>query len=249
MPSPEDMDPAATIAATPVPEPHPDWHPVWTAFSQAYDECVGWESSAANEEDFRRELVFCLLGGHGVTYELSLSALKEVDRLKIFAPHWTREELHKALACELVRPQFKPLRKDGSLRRYRFPHRKASLIAAAREWVLAQGTITSLLELIPDERHRRDLLCDCPGLGPKSASWLLRNTGYAANLAILDIHVVRAMNEHGRIGAELIVSRDYESIEAEFLTWCDELGARPNALDLFLWEWQRGTLRADPPTV
>ncbi|MDO8473501.1 MAG: hypothetical protein Q7T05_06765 [Dehalococcoidia bacterium] len=36
--------------------------------------------------------------------------------------------------------------------------------------------------------------------------------------------------------------RDYEAVEDAFLKWCLELTAPPPAFDLFLWEWQRGTL-------
>jgi thermostable 8-oxoguanine DNA glycosylase len=242
----DDMDPAATTAAATT--PHPEWRAVWAAFAQAYTECVAGQD-AADEDAFRRELVFCLLGGHGITYELSVSTLAVVDRLDIFAPRWSRRTLAAVVEGELIRPQFEPRRKDGSLRRYRFPRRKAKLIAAARDWVLAEESLTTRLDLIPDEQHRRKFLCTCPGFGPKTASWLLRNTGYAANLAVLDVHVLRAMIEHGRIGAKLEVAREYEAIEREFLTWCDELGAQPDAFDLFLWEWQRGTLRPRSETA
>lgn len=238
------MDLAATIALRP-PAPPPEWQAFWPAFAQAYDECVG-RRGAVGEDEFRRELLFCLLGGHGVTYELSLSALELLEGLDVFDGHWSAAGLACALECELTEPQFEPRRKDGSMRRYRFPRRKAKLIAAAREWVLAQDSVTTLLAMIPDERHRREFLCGCPGVGPKSASWLLRNTGYATQLAILDVHVMRAMAEHGRIQDEYVIARDYATIEHAFLSWCDELGAAPDAFDLFLWEWQRGTLRAYP---
>jgi hypothetical protein len=36
--------------------------------------------------------------------------------------------------------------------------------------------------------------------------------------------------------------RDYEAVEQAFLMWCHELDAAPAAFDLFVWEWQRGTL-------
>jgi N-glycosylase/DNA lyase len=77
-------------------------------------------------------------------------------------------------------------------------------------------------------------------MGPKSASLLLRNCGLAARLAILDIHVLRAKRDSGRIeGGD--VTRDYDLIEGRFVTWCDELGADPAGFDLLLWEWSRST--------
>jgi N-glycosylase/DNA lyase len=74
-------------------------------------------------------------------------------------------------------------------------------------------------------------------MGLKSASWLLRNCGLAAELAILDVHVLRAMQESGR--ASVNVVDDYEELERAFLVWCHELGAEPAGFDLLLWEWSR----------
>jgi len=97
------------------------------------------------------------------------------------------------------------------------------------------------LQELGSEGKRRQLLCDCPGVGPKTASWLLRNLGLAFGLAVLDVHVMRALQMAGRITSERL-PRDYDLVEAQFLLWCDELGASPAAFDLFVWEWQRGSL-------
>ena len=70
---------------------------------------------------------------------------------------------------------------------------------------------------------------------------MLRNTGWASELAILDVHVLRAMTEAGVI-AEVRLPADYETVERRFLDWCDRLDAAPGVFDLFLWEWHRGTL-------
>jgi thermostable 8-oxoguanine DNA glycosylase len=74
---------------------------------------------------------------------------------------------------------------------------------------------------------------------------VLRNTGWAQDLAILDVHVLRAMSDAGLIGESGLES-SYEAVERTFLDWCARLGAAPAVFDLFLWEWQRGTLRAAP---
>jgi thermostable 8-oxoguanine DNA glycosylase len=72
----------------------------------------------------------------------------------------------------------------------------------------------------------------------KTASWLLRNCGWAKNLAILDIHLMRALHEAGIID-EALLPRDYEVVETAYLHWAEQLGACPAALDRFLWDVQR----------
>jgi N-glycosylase/DNA lyase len=214
---------------------------MWPAFEQAYAE-LAIQGAPAAEPEMRRELLFCLLGGHGVSYETSCSALRLVDKLDVFAPAHERETLRARLEGLLDEPRFEPTRKDGSLRRYRFPRRKTELICRARDWVLDAGALVEHLAARTCERDRRAWLVGCPGVGLKSASWLLRNTGWAHELAILDVHVMRAMTEAGIVLEEELPG-NYERIEALFLQWCERLDAASAVFDFFLWEWQRGTLR------
>jgi thermostable 8-oxoguanine DNA glycosylase len=130
-----------------------------------------------------------------------------------------------------------PLRKDGSPRRYRYPRRKARLLGDALRWLVETGPLFSTLIGLDGEHERREFLASCPGIGLKSASWLLRNCGLAEELAILDVHVLRVMRESGRLGAGAL--GDYEALERAFLAWCAELGAEPAGFDLLLWEWSR----------
>jgi len=186
----------------------------------------------------RRELVFCLLGGHGVTYELATSATSVVLALRPFAASWTYADLLPTIHSELRKAQFEPRRKDGGLRRYRYPARKARLLADAVWWVHERGGLGEGLTKRHAEAERRDWLCSCPGVGLKTASWLLRNCGWARELAILDVHLLRAMTEAGVINDERL-PRDYLQIERAYLDWAQRLGACPAALDLFLWDVQR----------
>ena len=150
--------------------------------------------------------------------------------------------LFEAILSALMRPQFQPRRKDGSLRRYRFPKQKASLIVKARQWVRGHDPLDECLLLMSSPEDRRRFLSECPGIGFKSASWLLRNVGLGSELAIIDVHVLQALLDAKRIPSDVRVPRDYEFIEQAFLCWCDELDAPPAAFDLFVWHWQRGSL-------
>jgi N-glycosylase/DNA lyase len=217
----------------------PWWAPVWARHASRYE--AETATRAAGEATLRKELIFCLLGGHGVTYELAHSATKVVQSLRPFAPTWTLGPLRRAIHLELATPQFEPHRADGGLRRYRYPARKARLTAEAVAWVHAEGGLRRGLARRETEDARREWLCGCPGVGMKTASWLLRNSGWAQNLAILDVHLLRALAE-AQVIEEPLLPRDYKTIERAYLSWANELGACPAALDLFLWDVQRARL-------
>lgn len=192
--------------------------------------------------ELEAELLFCLLGGFGVTYEHGRSATRIISDLNPFSEDRCDDELFDAVALTLMQPRFEPPRRDGSLRRYRFPRHKASMIVRARRWLRDNSTLRERLHTMESCKERRDLLSDCPGVGLKTASWILRNLGLGAELAIIDIHVLRALSDSGRVSKTVRLPRDYELAEDAFLEWCDELGAPPAAFDLFVWDWQRGAL-------
>ncbi|MCL4553511.1 MAG: hypothetical protein M1305_08230 [Candidatus Marsarchaeota archaeon] len=205
--------------------------------------CRAVEHQISNAQtDIERELLFCLLGGYGITYEHARAATEVVATLVPFAERRDDHELFDTLVSALSIAQFEPPRRDGSLRRYRFPRRKATLIVEARQWLRRHVPLLEHVNRIPDCRSRRQFLCSCPGIGPKTASWLLRNLGCGDQLAIVDVHVLRALKNAGRVAEEVRMPRDYEVVEDAFLEWCCELAAPAPAFDLFLWEWQRGTL-------
>jgi N-glycosylase/DNA lyase len=210
------------------------WRHAWDVAGQRYSRPDA-SASSGREAVVRRELLFCVLGGHGVSYELNRSAAELLWRKGLFR-HWRPRAA--SLETELARSQFAPPRRDGGPRRYRFPARKARLLVEAASWLGRVGMLSDALAAICTERERRALLCGCPGVGPKSASWLLRNCGLAERLAILDVHVLRVLRESGRV-TEAMLPRDYEHVEETFLSWCDELGADPAGFDLLLWEWSR----------
>lgn len=227
----------------------PWWREVWASYGDRY--FAETASEPLGEDGLRRELLFCLLGGHGVSFELANSAAEVVAELDPFGPRWTPARLRDVLREQLGRPQFAPRRRDGSLRRFRYPPRKAELLAQAAEWLRAEGSVRDALEARPGERERRAWLLACPGLGLKSSSWLLRNSGWARQVAILDVHLLRAMGEVGLV-EEVRLPRDYEAVERTYLRWAAELEACPAALDLFLWDVQRsrrgGRARTNPGT-
>ena len=213
------------------------WRVVGDLYCQAA--CRGEVVEIHEVED---ELLFCLLGGFGITFEHGQSAYVTIRQLRPFSIDWKNEQLFEAILSSLMRPQFEPRRRDGSLRRYRFPKQKASVIVKARQWVHAQDPLDKRLIQLGSPKDRRRFLSECPGMGFKSASWLLRNLGLGGELAIIDVHVLRALLDSRRIPQDVQIPKDYEIAEEAFLAWCDELDAPAAAFDLFVWHWQRGAL-------
>jgi len=227
-----------------LPAPHTpsglDWQALWTCVGHRYEQRT-ITMRAEGESELRDELIFCLISGHAVPYELARSAASVVTALDPFHDHWSQPVLQRRLRYEFERPQFEPRRRDGELRRYRFPNRKATLLASACAWVRDQGSVWKRLNALGCELERRKLLCDCPGVGMKTASFLLRNCGLADCLAVLDVHILRLMRVAGRL-ADVTLPRDYAQAEVQYLRWCRELEASPAAFDLLLWELGRGVL-------
>jgi len=220
------------------------WSQAWLEHASHYTDRVVNASRRVREQDCQRELVFCLLGGHGVKYELALSATQVlVGRGVLGRCTRSGDRLQRWLQDLLGRPWYQPAKLDGAGRRYRYPKRKALLLRQADDWLREHTHDGLLVQLatIDDERERRTWLCGCPGVGPKTASWLLRNIGLGDDLAILDVHLLRALEATGRAG-EWRLPKHYLELENAFLQWSASLSAHPAAFDLFLWEFQRGDL-------
>src|SRR4051794_21585136 len=119
------------LADTTLREIAPDlwWRHAWSVAEARYRLTATLPTTS--EAALRRELLFCLLGGHGISYELNRSATEVLWRRGLFR-HW--RPLSMTLTAELSRAQFEPPRKDGSFRRYRFPARKAAVLVQAGAW-------------------------------------------------------------------------------------------------------------------
>jgi N-glycosylase/DNA lyase len=223
-----------------------EWQALWDTWGPTYRRRIQ-SMAPRNESEARHELVFCLLGGYSVSYELAHSAARRLTSLGFLQLNTPgRDPIFVAdqIAFELAQPQFLPRTRSGQLRRYRYPRRKAVLLAAMQDWLRGCADDALLGSLAPfrTSRERRAFLCTCPGIGPKTASWFLRNVVLADDVAVLDVHVLRAMRAAGRAD-DFRLPRDYELLERSFLDWCSDLNADAAAFDLLLWECQRGLMQ------
>src|SRR5450756_2141223 len=131
-----------------------DWALAWSSHGPRYLERTRFSYQGA-APCLKDELLFCLLGGFGVPYELAVSAAQTLAPLRPFCDKWRPEELERRLVTELSRPQFEPLRNDGTRRKYRFPKRKARLITLAAGWIHRVDPLGMTLAAADDERERR----------------------------------------------------------------------------------------------
>lgn len=172
------------------------------------------------------ELVFCMLGGYGITAELATGAFEACRDAQLISRFETSAEVW---AAQLQRP----LMVKGKQQKYRYPKQKARYIADAMIYLQK----TPLVGF--DGRGLRDELLKIKGVGPKTAGWVARNYFDTDEVAILDIHLVRAGLLCGVFTPSQRIERDYFEMEARFIDFCKALPARPAVLDCLIWDQMR----------
>ncbi|MCE4071528.1 MULTISPECIES: 8-oxoguanine DNA glycosylase [Pseudomonas] len=168
------------------------------------------------------EVGACLLGGHGIPAHVGLAAFANLRELGVFDGAVPEVE-------QLLEWLSTPLKIGSRSVRYRFAKQKARYLHAALS-ALA-------VEEVPlhSGRALRDWLLSLPGIGYKTASWIARNWLDADDVAILDIHILRAGALAGFFSQGLTVDRHYLKLEEEFLALSSALGVRPSRLDALMW--------------
>lgn len=171
--------------------------------------------------DLVEEVAACLLGGYGIPAEVGLAAFRRLRNSGAL----------RSLAgeAEILRQLSEPLDVGGRPVRYRFAAQKARYLGQA-------------LKLLADEpaptgsgRALRDWLTRLPGVGLKTASWITRNVMDADDVAILDIHLMRAGELGGFFDPAWTVERHYLELEARFIEFSHHLQVRPSELDSVIW--------------
>jgi N-glycosylase/DNA lyase len=188
---------------------------------------------ARPRDDFRlgatlaEEVTACLLGGHGVPSAVALAAFERLRTELDLAVCVKREDIERLLREPLVVAH----RADPV--RYRFPRQRADRIAVALAVLAAESPPSEALAL-------RGWLRAIPGIGPKTASWIVRNLTGSNDIAVIDIHVHRAGLGIGCFLPGWRLPRDYGKFETAFLLLA-ECGHVPAAqLDATIWfELQR----------
>lgn len=210
------------------------WGDPWTLFTPAYWMALAWMSEIdlkpTGQHSIKHgvvgELGFCMLGGYGITAELATAAFERCWNAGLFSRYETKPEVWEA---ELSSPLLVGSRQI----RYRYPNQKSRFLADAMQYVQQnQLRMDSGLAL-------REQLLNITGVGYKIASWVTRNVLNSDEIAIIDIHILRAGLLCGLFSPEQRVERHYKEMEARFLLFCERLQIRPSALDFLIWESMR----------
>jgi thermostable 8-oxoguanine DNA glycosylase len=179
----------------------------------------------------REEVGACLLGGHGIPARMGLLAFEHLRARGAFDDASPDE-------ATLSRWLSEPIDMDGRYVRYRFATQKARYLAAALQRLTAERP--------PQDSGRalRDWLKTVPGIGFKTASWVARNWLDADDVAILDIHILRAGVLGKFLDGSLTVERHYLVLERQFLEFSKALGVRASELDAVIWWEMMGSPRS-----
>ncbi len=188
---------------------------------------VNGHTYVSTESTLAEEVGFCLLGGFGVREELASAYYEKLKLEGIFALPFRRNEV------EIEALLRSPVTLFGKLHRYRFPRQKAKRISYAMRQLSNADFPTCC------GKKFRDELSKIHGIGPKTASWIARNWIGAEDVAILDVHLVRACKYIHLFDEDLRLPRDYRAMEALFLHFAKNLGVRPSVLDAVIWDDMR----------
>lgn len=171
----------------------------------------------------REEVLACLLGGYGIPAEVGLAAYERLRRFSVADLH--NEGFVRAALAE-------PLSVRGRSVRYRFVQQKAHHVA------LSMAGMDQIDSEISDRELRDALIC-LPGIGPKTASWVVRNWRGSDHVSILDVHIVRACRALGVFKSSWRVERHYSLMEEAYLSFARAVGARASILDSVMWMTMR----------
>ena len=173
------------------------------------------------------DLAFCLLGGYGVKMELNRAAWERLDE----AGALRADGVPSAVEFEALLSE--PLLVNGRLQKYRYPRQRAGRLHIALKSIRDNPPDTD------DPISFRNSIMELPGIGPKTASWIVRNHIGSDEVAILDVHVLRAGAMIGLFSETYRLPRDYEVLERKFLGFAQALGVRASVLDAIMWREMR----------
>lgn len=195
----------------------------WKYHSQAHRDAERFNNHALGRT-LVEEVSACLLGGYGMPAELGWAAYLRLRDQGLLSGQASTDELERALT--------RPLNIAYSSRKYRFARQKARYL---REAIYAVRTLPPT----SDGRQLRSQLIGISGIGPKTASWIVRNHLGSDDVAILDVHITRACIAAGVFPKSADPTRKYFELEERFLEFCAAIDELPSRLDAIMWEYMR----------
>lgn len=168
------------------------------------------------EQEIWQELCFCILSTN-VNYELVKSVVNVLDVNGLLDTNFLLlPNSEQILFKWLNSNNFEPKKKNGELRKYRYPNRKSNQIVGAAKKLYSNNNIKRILSTFKTDIDARDyFIMTIPGLGIKEASHFLRNIGYSDSLAVIDIHMLNFLKKYSMVTSEKfsLTQRVYLKIE------------------------------------
>ncbi len=133
------------------------------------------------------------------------------------------------------------------IKRVRFRFNKAGYLVEAREKFAGDECISlkEKIDSFTDGKEARKWIVDnVKGLGLKEASHFLRNIGKGDELAILDRHILKNLDEMGVIESvpKTLTKKRYLEIEEKMKKFSKEIDIPLDHLDLVLWYRETGEI-------
>lgn len=175
-------------------------------------------------ETLLEEIAVCLLGGYGIPAEMGMVAFERLRSENVLDGNASEEEIRELLSAPFV--------SDGRQRKYRFVSQKAKYICRS-----LAGAKT--LSLMTGDKSSRDALLALPGIGPKTASWVIRNHYDSDDVAIIDVHLHRAGLMMNLFDKASDPAKDYFELEMAFLDFAKAISVRASVLDAIMWDFMR----------
>jgi thermostable 8-oxoguanine DNA glycosylase len=192
---------------------------------QAWQHAVlGTYSSLRLGSTLAEEVAACLLGGFGMRAEIGLRAYARLRERDLLSGRTSPEVLEGSLA--------EPFMSRSGPRRYRFPRQKARYLAGCLDQL-------AVFEEPSDDVQLRANLARLPGIGLKTASWIVRNRRESNAVAVIDVHILRAGRHLGLFAHADDPQRDYLRLEQRFLSFSRALDVSASMLDGLMWDYMR----------
>lgn len=205
------------------------WDAAHACFTAAYWATQYWYATMYGDYtghqwggDLRDEVVGCLLGGFGITYEVNRAAFERIKGCGLLNKTDVSEE---DVIAALSKPLLVGKRQVG----YRFPRQKGRFVYAALRALNSETPSTE------DSDKLRRWLMRLPGIGIKTASWITRNVIPGAQCAVIDVHIFRAGVIMGLFRGDEKLPGDYERLEARFIRFAQAINADVTRLDVLIW--------------
>lgn len=193
----------------------------WKAQYLFYDEENSFNIDYKLGQNILEEVVACLLGGFGLKAELGLLAFRRLKNNQLIKKRVYQEDILINLK--------KPFLINGKEVRYRFPNQKAKYISL----FLNRNDLDNIP--LDNDIKLRDWLLNVQGIGPKTASWITRNQLDSEKVAIIDIHIFKALKFIGVFDKNYDISKDYYILESLFIDFCDKINVLPSKMDAIIW--------------